>query len=138
MTRNIAKAFSLLAVLAIVSAAGYAQQVNLKANVPFDFTVGKMTFPAGEYDIQRLSPDALLLSNRDIKRSTVVLPEPMFSNLGKSSASLKFERSEGRSALSEIWALSNGYKLSVPKNTLGVAKSATEITLEQAGLAPAK
>jgi hypothetical protein len=41
--------------LLLVAACASAQSVNVKANVPFDFMVGKSTLTAGEYSIQSIS-----------------------------------------------------------------------------------
>ena len=43
----------------VIDAAGYAQYalaVILKVDVPFEFSVGKKAFPAGDYQVVRIAP----------------------------------------------------------------------------------
>jgi len=54
MKRQIASVIGVFGLL-LVAACANAQSVNVKANVPFDFTVGKSTLSAGQYNIQSLS-----------------------------------------------------------------------------------
>ena len=54
MKRQIVSLVSVLGLL-LVAACANAQSVNVKANVPFDFMVGKSTLSAGEYSIQSIS-----------------------------------------------------------------------------------
>lgn len=138
MKRNTAKTLSLFAILALATTAGYAQQITVLAKVPFEFTVGKQTLPAGEYIIQRLTPSALIVSNRNNRFSTVLLPESLSSSLEGSNPKLKFERTNGQSALSEIWADSTGYKVQIPKRTFTVAQNPAENPVVQADLAAVK
>ena len=59
--------FSAIALLAIASVAmcagAIAQQPGLKANIPFDFTVGNTWMPAGEYTIASPTHEVLELKS---------------------------------------------------------------------------
>ena len=54
--------------LFVLSAVGMGQaQIGgdvLKVKVPFNFTVGTQTFPAGEYSLKPLLPHTMLLRNQ--------------------------------------------------------------------------
>ena len=54
MKRQIANLLGVLSLL-LVAACANAQSINVKANVPFDFTVGKSNLSAGTYNIQSIS-----------------------------------------------------------------------------------
>ena len=54
MKRQIVSLLGVLGLL-LVAACANAQGVNVKANVPFDFTIGKSSLPAGAYSIQSLA-----------------------------------------------------------------------------------
>ena len=49
---------TLAGVLSLLVAVGpvYAQQVNVKGNIPFEFKVGDQTLPAGTYSVVSASP----------------------------------------------------------------------------------
>ena len=51
------QAFSLISLLSLLLVAGsaIAQTSQVRANVPFNFTVGDKTLPAGTYDIGAIS-----------------------------------------------------------------------------------
>ena len=66
-----------LASLFLMGASALAQNVNLKANVPFDFIVNGKTMPAGSYALRSLliaGGTAVQVQNMDSRESIVVLP----------------------------------------------------------------
>jgi hypothetical protein len=110
----------------LLTAAGYSQQLILKADVPFDFTVGKKTFPAGEYHVVRLAPHTLGL--RDSKGGYLmsVVTEPVVSLNSRANAKLKFESVGGQYLLTEVWPdqSTSGYELLLPKRVNFIAQNA--------------
>ncbi len=54
MTKKLVKVLGLFSMLLLVSLAAHAETVLCTAKIPFDFTVGKMTLPAGEYMVVKL------------------------------------------------------------------------------------
>ena len=63
------KRITSIALLALAGVIGtgkaLAQQDHVRATVPFDFTVGNKTLPAGTYWIARTSGTAISIQNRD-------------------------------------------------------------------------
>jgi len=108
----------------LLTAAGYSEQI-LKADVPFDFTVGKKSFPAGEYTVSRTSPQILSLRSTDGGVLAVFLTEPLISRNSKANAKLRFETIGGQYALTEVWAegASTGYQLLTSKRISYVAQA---------------
>lgn len=135
MKRIAANLTVLIVVVLLFSAAGYAQFVEqpvLKADVPFEFSIGKKTFPAGEYGIVRIAPHTLALRDSSNGFLTSVVTGSVVSLRARSTPKLKFEFEDGRYALTEVWpdGTATGYQLSVPKRLASYAQNkpaATEV-----------
>ncbi|MGA2048540.1 MAG: hypothetical protein ABSG96_12645 [Terracidiphilus sp.] len=71
------KRISALALLAIASMAActgaISQQPAIKANIPFDFTVGNNWMPAGEYTISSPMGRFVEIRSADLARTTTVV-----------------------------------------------------------------
>jgi hypothetical protein len=60
--------------LTLTVASGQAQTGSeIVANIPFDFTTGKTSLPAGTYRVKRVSDNMLLFRSSDGKKSVLVL-----------------------------------------------------------------
>jgi len=122
MKRIIASLMLTIGAVLSLTAAGYSQQPILRAEIPFEFSVGQQTFPAGEYVVVEVTDRVLSL--RDSKGGFLfsVTPEVLFK--GGSTAKLRFERVGGQYVLSQIWPgrTSERYDLSMPKRYHGSAQ----------------
>jgi hypothetical protein len=100
-------AFSLISLLSLllVTGSAIAQSSNLRANVPFNFTAGEKTLPAGMYDIGSVSsdPKILLLQARDGTSSMMVGSNAAEANKGADKTKLVFNRYRDQYFLAEIW-----------------------------------
>jgi hypothetical protein len=71
------KRITALALLTIASLASYssanAQERGMKANIPFDFTVGNTWLPAGEYTIYSPAQQVIRLHNADNTSAATVV-----------------------------------------------------------------
>ncbi len=68
--------FVLLGLGLLVGMSAYAQTVNLKADVPFNFIIRGATLPAGEYTIQGLGDGpAIAVRGPNPKANTIVLSQ---------------------------------------------------------------
>jgi hypothetical protein len=83
---------------------GYAQE-GIKVSVPFDFTVGKQTFPAGEYTVapMPMSLNKMLLRNRTGEVLIFMQTNPAESRERANSARLVFNQYGGEYFLTQIW-----------------------------------
>lgn len=108
----------------LLTAVGYSQQI-LKADVPFDFTVGKKSFPAGEYSVTRTAPQTLILRNSHRGILMVVLTQPLISWNSQQNPKLKFETTGGQYVLTEVWpnGASSGYELLTRKRVNYIAQT---------------
>src|SRR5215213_112998 len=89
--------------LAVVSVHAQAPS-KVEINIPFEFSAGKTTLPAGVYSIKRLSGNNVTLRSENGK-SSVILNAPVTHNSTDPNAveRLVFERYGDQFALSQIW-----------------------------------
>jgi hypothetical protein len=92
-----------LAVMGLSVAAPAQVGQTTKATIPFDFTVGKKTLPAGNYSLSQ--PEQGLLTVRDDRGHAIaqVLTVGIDGADLASSPKLKFAKSEGVYILTEVW-----------------------------------
>ena len=126
---------SLMVFVVLLTAAGYAQQPILKADVPFEFAVGKKTFPAGEYTVVRLSAYTLALRDANNGYLMSVVTEPTEQLLPINNPKLKFRTIGGQNVLSEIWldGTTTGYELIQAKRQNIVAQTTSTQTATYVG-----
>lgn len=71
------KRISALALLTIASMAtcigAIGQQAAIKANIPFDFTVGDIWMPAGEYTISSPTREVVQVRSADLARTATIV-----------------------------------------------------------------
>jgi hypothetical protein len=113
MKKELLKGFTmvmLLVVLALASAVANAQSSNqsskkIVADVPFEFSVGYKTMPAGMYSVQIVlsAGNGLLIQNADATVSVVRLTEAIDRMKDKTHARLIFHRYGERYFLAEVW-----------------------------------
>ena len=105
-----------LASLAITQAA--RAQEPVLANIPFDFTVGKMTLPAGEYRTQKVrdSSPALLIQRTDRSAAMIVMAQAATSNAPQPKTKLVFHRYGNQYFLAQIWVAGSSRGLELPKS----------------------
>jgi len=80
-------------------------QEPLLVNIPFAFTAGKMTLPAGEYRVQNMADasSALLIQRTDGSAATYVMPHAVQANKPQTKSKLIFHCSGKRYFLSQVW-----------------------------------
>ena len=103
------KTYRLVAILGIFLAFA-AASVNAQApskvevNIPFEFSAGKTTLPAGVYSIKRMSGNNVTLRSDDGK-SSVILNAPVTNGSTDPNAveRIVFERYGDQFVLAQIW-----------------------------------
>ncbi len=97
-----------LAVLFFVGSA-HAQSggQNIIASIPFDFTIGSTSLPAGQYQFMRTEDNVFLVRAAD-GRSLFTLATPIQPNELPGKSVLKFATVDGRHVLDQIWVASEG------------------------------
>ncbi|PYU67819.1 MAG: hypothetical protein DMG49_17755 [Acidobacteria bacterium] len=95
-----------LLVLSIMVAAQVAQaEEPMLVNIPFAFTAGNVTLPAGEYRVQKLDGNSavVLISCTDASASAMVLSNAAQAKKAQTQSKLVFKRYENRYFLSQLW-----------------------------------
>jgi hypothetical protein len=90
----------LLTMASVATTCANAQQPTLKANIPFDFTVGNTRMPAGEYTIT--SPIQEVLDLRTAGRSASVVSSESYAE-SKSGSELVFDKYGDQYFLHEVF-----------------------------------
>jgi hypothetical protein len=90
------------------SSAGFAQEVNVRAKVPFSFVVGDKTYPAGEYAIQTAEANTFFLSIRNENGQPQGLTQSHVSTSSRPAepanrAKLIFHRIANTYFLAQVW-----------------------------------
>jgi hypothetical protein len=103
------KTYRIVAILGILFtfavASVHAQTPSkVEVNIPFEFSAGKTTLPAGVYSIKRMSGNNVTLRSKD-GHSSVILNAPVTDGSSDPNAveRIVFERYGDQYALSQIW-----------------------------------
>ena len=115
------QAISLISLLSLLLVAGsaIAQTSSMHANVPFSFTVGDKTVPAGSYTIGALgrTPEMLLLQATDGSSPMIVGSNSVRNLNGANKTKLVFNRYNDHYFLSEIWVQGATSGRQIPKTS---------------------
>ena len=85
-------AIGLLTIASLATCTGaIAQQPALKANIPFDFTVGNTWMPAGEYTISSPLRQVVQLRSADLAKTATIVSSQSF-NESSSGSKLVFDK----------------------------------------------
>jgi hypothetical protein len=99
--KRFALAMGLLA--SISSAPLFSQTITLKGKVPFDFHVGKVDMPAGEYLVQQSGPVITVRTAEGRTISAMYLTLPSRAPAARATGALVFNRYGEDYFLSKVW-----------------------------------
>ena len=96
----------------------------MQVNVPFEFSAGKKTFPAGHYLFVRENPSTLILRDSSNRVVAAMVTSQAWSSTVPAGPKLVFYTYGGRHVLARVWLRSehSGYELSRPKIPVAVAE----------------
>jgi hypothetical protein len=94
-----------------------AQEAVL-ANIPFAFTAGEMTLPAGEYRVQKLTNDSspLLIRSTDGNGASIVMTFAAPANAPQAKSKLVFHCYGNRYFLTQVWTAGSARGRELPKS----------------------
>jgi hypothetical protein len=100
----------------------------MRVQVPFAFTVGKKTLPAGEYWIFRSGQYRLTLRNARQEPVASIMTVPAQRQTARTDATLEFYVAGGEHQLMRVWQANARYgsELFHPRETTALAKAHTE------------
>lgn len=104
--------------LLLVTTLAYAETVNMKVNIPFNFVVGGATLPSGEYTVQGLgnSGNAISIRKLDQTAKSLTLAIPCESSKTPEQSKLVFHRYGDRYFLAKIWMAGDNAGHELPKS----------------------
>jgi hypothetical protein len=118
--------YMVITIIALLTVAGLSNanaqtpsNVEVKANIPFAFSVGNKTMPAGEYTVSCTNPNSsikvLLIRSSDKPESALVITQ---SIVGKTQddAKLVFYRYGDRYFFAQVWLPSDSIGMQAPKS----------------------
>lgn len=104
MKRSIAVlALLIITVGCTVGTAAAATGTIAKATIPFEFSVGDRTYPAGNYSLAELRPNLIALYDENGRNVSLVLASVETTLEPPADSKLKFELVNGRHVLTEVW-----------------------------------
>lgn len=114
MKRELLKGISMLILLVVIAlttavASGQTKSTNaatkLTANIPFEFSVGYKTMPAGEYSVQTVvtAGNSLLIKSADASLCALRSSEETSRTKEPKQARLVFHRYGDKYFLAEVW-----------------------------------
>ena len=111
MSKQILRGLTMIALILTVAfvnavvTANAQNRLRLSADIPFEFTVGSKTLPAGSYTIRPVTDngEVLVISNREQNLSVVRMSTDTVKK-HNNKVCLVFHRYGGQSFLSEMWA----------------------------------
>ena len=118
-----------------MGAVAHAQTTHLNVTVPFEFTVGDTTLPAGEYDIQSTGPwggKVLSICNRKANASAFVISASYETAKNSKRSELVFNRYGQQYFLAEVWGANDlGRQMPISARRMELAKgqSKSEVVL---------
>lgn len=100
---SILTGLSLAVLLFVASAHAQYDGQRMTANIPFEFTVGSISFPAGQYEFQRTGANIVLVRGADGRSLFTVASASIQPNELPEKSMLKFASVDGRHVLIQIW-----------------------------------
>ncbi len=113
----------LLAGLLVLSSMAATQvaraQETMVADIPFAFTAGNATLPAGEYRVQKLDGNSavLLIRCSDASAAAMVITNAAQAKELQSQSKLIFKRYDNRYFLSQVWTAGSIRGRQLPKSS---------------------
>jgi hypothetical protein len=103
MTNTLKFTFLSAAFLALTATSGFAQTSgHLTVKVPFEFTVGNVTLPAGEYNFHEDHAGIVTVSSLNTLKSVMVLTSADSAVSESAEPRVKFEKVNGNYTLTTI------------------------------------
>lgn len=125
MIRNLGKLFMMLCFLAVGGGvvANAQSGPQIEGNVPFAFSVGNTTLPAGKYEIRRLDdsePSVLELSSSNGRTKVVFETEDTQTREDQimGNTKLVFNKAGDKYFLSQIWVAGSASVNELPKSKM--------------------
>jgi len=120
-----ALSFILVAASLLLASGAQAQTLRVRADVPFDFTIDKTSYSAGNYEIRTVTDSAALILNAANNEGSMVLPHNCSKRDPAKDTVLVFHRVGDEYFLYQIWVAGSemGREFPAPKRETKLARS---------------
>src|SRR5690242_11687539 len=98
---------------ALVGLSVQAQQINLRANIPFDFRAGGLVMPAGEYSLRTVNGFLVLQNAAHPRIASMLFTNGMDRPKPPATSSLEFNRYGDTYFLDQVWMMAESRGLAV-------------------------
>ncbi len=137
MKKQVLKIFSMLSLaVTLAVAAVYANPAGqLRANIPFDFSVGNETLPAGVYTVAPMTTSSVLLIRRkDGREGVLIHTHGVQARREQNQTKLVFRRYGDQYFLAQVWTAgdSDGRELSKSRTERELIKSGSKYLAQNA------
>jgi hypothetical protein len=112
--KNLRYALVALTVLLLATAAK-AQQTRVAATIPFDFVVGNLTYPAGDYLFSN-NGAVLQVISADERTSKMILSRPCEQTKPSTQTKAVFRHMGGYYFLEQIWVADSSRGIQLPRS----------------------
>ena len=124
--------------VAITGFSMHAQTLNLRASIPFDFRVGKVLMPAGDYDIYHTADVVRVRNVNGSMNGAVAITMATTGSEPRALGGLEFNRYDDYYFLAKVWSPYSKDGRVLPKSThekailaRGVNVQTTAVALRQ-------
>ena len=104
--------------LAAMAGSGLQAQVLLEASVPFEFRMGEVNFPAGEYQFKHSGHVLVVHQERGDRSTAMALTLPVARTKAPKSGVVEFKRYGDTYFLAKIWSPNSSDGAALPKTPL--------------------
>lgn len=104
-----------MAFISAVTSANAQSSSSVRANIPFDFTIGDKTLPAGTYTAQRISLSVMAVRSADGQSCALRSSNNVEPKRGQAQARLVFHKYGNQYFLAEVWTGVDGRELITSK-----------------------
>ena len=112
-------------VLLLASSAFAQTPERIYVKVPFEFTAGGKTLPAGEYTIRQILPSRLLIQSRDNHQAVIAMTQDVQAKAEPKQAQLLFARYGDQYFLYQVFAPGTSRGRELPKSEIEVKLAQT-------------
>ena len=103
--------------VAITGFSMHAQTLNLRASIPFDFRVGKVLMPAGDYEIYHTGDVVRVRNANGSINGAICLTMPTTGSERRTLGGLEFNRYDDDYFLAKVWSPYSKDGRTLPKST---------------------
>jgi hypothetical protein len=118
---------SMIAMLAVVSVIA-SSAAPLRADIPFDFILGKKTMPAGPYLVDHSLSGGTLIIRASNQKASAVVGTTTLNSVDYSEGKLVFHRYGDQYFLAEVWTPGSDAGRKLPQSSLERELSAQQPT----------